>query len=179
MNEMLDFLKALSSADRLRIVGLLTRTRASRAEIAGQLNLSTREVLDHLAFLEHVGVLSQQDNVYELNSDKLAALAREQLAQERQSYAPAPDMDPKAQKILRTYLNPDGSIKQLPTQLAKMKVFLDYLVQAFAPNTDYTEKEVNGILRRFHEDTAGLRRDLVDAGMLGRESNGSRYWRIA
>jgi hypothetical protein len=43
---------------------------------------------------------------------------------------------------------------------------------------NYTEKEVNTILRRFHLDTAGLRRDLVDANMLARESDGSRYWRV-
>jgi hypothetical protein len=41
----------------------------------------------------------------------------------------------------------------------------------------YTEKEVNMILARFHEDTPGLRRDLVDAGLLARERDGSRYWR--
>jgi hypothetical protein len=40
------------------------------------------------------------------------------------------------------------------------------------------EKEINTILRRFNEDTAGLRRDLVDAKMLGRESDGSRDWRV-
>jgi hypothetical protein len=57
-------------------------------------------------------------------------------------------------------------------------VVLNYLVQAFALSTNYTEKEVNQILRRFHEDTAGLRRDLVDAKMLSRESDGSRYWRM-
>ena len=41
----------------------------------------------------------------------------------------------------------------------------------------YTEKEVNLILARFHEDTSGLRRNLVDAGLLARERDGSRYWR--
>jgi hypothetical protein len=37
---------------------------------------------------------------------------------------------------------------------------------------------VNQILRRFHEDTSGLRRDLVDANLLARISDGSRYWRV-
>lgn len=178
MNEMLAFLQAMSSADRLRIIGLLAQSRASRAEISTQLTLSTREIFDHLEFLEQVGVVRQVDDVFELNPDQLTALARDQLAQERQVYVPAPDLDDKSRRVLKAYLNPDGSVKQVPGQSAKLQVILRYLAQAFAPQTDYTEKEVNGILRRFNEDTAGLRRDLVDAGLLARESDGSRYWRV-
>jgi len=178
MNEMLAFLKAMSSADRLRIIGLLAHKRASRAEITTRLTLPTREVFDHLEFLEQVGVVSQKDDVFELNPDQLTAFARDQLAQERQVYVPAPELDDKSRKVLRAYLNPDGSLKQVPNQPAKLQVILNYLVQAFAPQTDYTEKDVNNILRRFNEDTAALRRALVDFGLLAREGDGSRYWRV-
>jgi hypothetical protein len=54
---------------------------------------------------------------------------------------------------------------------------LEYLLAAFEPGVTYTEKEVNSIIRRFHEDIAGLRRDLVDAKMMSRERDGSKYWR--
>jgi len=176
--EMLDFVKAMSDADRLRIIGLLTQRRASHADIATKLNLPLREVVDHLAFLEHIGVVSQKEDQYELNENKLATLARDNFAGGRPSYVPAPDLDPASKKVLKAYLNADGSIKQIPNQPAKLQVILNYLIQAFSPDTNYTEKEVNQILRRFHEDTAGLRRDLVDAKMLDRESDGSRYWRV-
>ena len=176
--EMLDFLKAMSDADRLRIIGLLTQRPASRAEIAAKLNLPLRDVVDHLAFLEFVGVLSQKDDVYQLDESKLSTLARDNFAKERPDYVPAPELDNNSKKILKAYLNADGSIRQIPTQPAKLQVILNYLIQAFAPDTNYTEKEVNLILRRFHEDTAGLRRDLVDVKMLDRISDGSRYWRV-
>jgi len=87
-------------------------------------------------------------------------------------------LDDKSKKVLKAYLNADGSIRQIPNQPVKLQVVLNYLIQAFAPDTNYTEKEVNQILRRFHEDTAGLRRDLVEAKMLERISDGSRYWRV-
>jgi hypothetical protein len=176
--EMLDFLKAMSDADRLRIIGLLTQHRASRDDIAAKLKLPMHKVVDHLAFLEFVGVLMLKENLYELNNEKLTTLARDNFATERPAYVPAPELDDKSKKILKAYLNADGSIRQIPTQPAKLQVILNYLVQAFAPDINYTEKEVNQILRRFHEDTAGLRRDLVDAKMLDRESDGSKYWRI-
>ena len=79
--------------------------------------------------------------------------------------------------MLATYLNPDGTIRQIPQQPAKLKVILDYLITAFAPGQNYTEKEVNTLIRRFHLDVSGLRRDLVDVGLLARERDGSRYWR--
>jgi hypothetical protein len=176
--EMLDILKALSDADRLRIIGLLTQGRASRADIVEKLSLPLREVVDHLAFLENVGVLSQKEERYELNENKLATLARDNFARERPSYVPALDLDQSSKKVLKAYLNADGTVRQIPNQPAKLQVILNYLLQAFATATNYTEKEVNQILRRFHEDTAGLRRDLVDAKMLDRESDGSRYWRM-
>ncbi len=176
--DMLNFLKAVSDADRLRVIGLLTRHGANRADIVAKLNLPLQDVVNHVAFLESVGVLSQKEGVYELNDTKLAALARENFAKERPAYVPAPELDPQSKKVLKAYLNPDGSIRQIPNQPAKLQIILNYLIQAFAPGSHYTEKEVNQILRRFHEDTAGLRRDLVDAKMLDRISDGSRYWRV-
>lgn len=177
--EMLDFLKAASDVDRLRIIGLLSQRRLSRADIAEKLNLSARDIVDHLAFLAHAGVVTQKDELYELDADKLSALARDHFAKERPAaYVPAPDLDPASKKVLKAYLNADGSIRQIPTQSEKLRVILNYLLQAFEPQTNYKEKDINAILRRFHEDTAGLRRDLVDANMLARESDGSRYWRV-
>ena len=176
-NEMLDFVKAMSDTDRLRIIGLLAQSSANRDQIVARLKLPLREVVNHLAFLEHVGAVAQTDSVYELKSRDLEKLARSQLAKERPVYVPSPDVDKKTRKVLVAYLNPDGSIKQLPSQPGKIRVILDYLVQAFTPGADYTEKEVNTILKRFHNDTSGLRRDLIDARLLSRESDGSRYWR--
>jgi hypothetical protein len=68
-------------------------------------------------------------------------------------------------------------IRQIPIQPAKLRIILNYLIPAFKPGVDYSEKEVNSILRRYHEDTAALRRYLMEAGLLARESDGSRYWR--
>ena len=176
-DELLDFVKAMADVDRLKIIGILAMEHANQSEIAGRLNMPLRDVVDHLAYLEHVGVITPKDNLYELNADKLETLARTQLRQEKQAYIPALDLDEKSRKVLASSLNPDGTIKQLPQQPAKLKIILEYLIQAFTPGLDYTEKEVNTIIRRFHVDVSGLRRDLVDAGLLDRERDGSRYWR--
>jgi hypothetical protein len=179
-NEMVDFVKALAHADRLKIVGMLVQNPACLADIVEGLSLPLREVLNHLAFLEYVGVVHKQDDRYELDTDGLQMLARRQFEGQRLAYTPEPDLEKDRQKTLATFLNPDGTVRQVPnsrTQAAKFRVVLEYLLAAFEPGVSYTEKEVNGILHRFNQDVAGLRRDLIDAGMLARERDGSRYWR--
>lgn len=177
-HQLIDFVKAMADVDRLRIIGILAMQPASHSEIAARLNMPVRDVFTHLAFLEHVGVIHRQEDTFELNTTGLENLAREQLREEKPEYIPAPGLDEKSRKVLASCLNPDGTIKQLPPQPRKLKVILEYLIQAFTPGLDYTEKEVNTIIRRFHVDVSGLRRDLVDAGMLARERDGSRYWRV-
>lgn len=178
MNEMLDFVKALSDPDRLRIVGLLSQGGATREQVAERLKLSPKDSLNHLAFLEFVGAIHQEDGLYSLNDERLAVMAKEKLAEQRPVFVPDEALDKKSKKVLKAHLNADGSIKQVPLQPVKLKPILDYLIQFFEFDVTYTEKEINTIIRRFNEDTAGLRRDLVDAGMLARESDGSKYWRV-
>ena len=176
--EILSFVKAMASAERLRIVGVLVRGRATRSEIAEQLHLPIRDVFNHLAFLTHVGVLSEVDGVYDLNEKAIESLARGQFEGKRPVYFPEENQEEDVRKVLKTYLNADGTIRQLPQEGKKMLIILNFVLEAFSFDTNYTEKEVNTILRRFHVDTATLRRNLVDYGFLDRESDGTRYWRI-
>lgn len=176
-HELLDFVKAMADVDRLRIIGVLAQGNANRDEIASQLHLPTRDTFQHLAFLQHVGIVSETNALYRLNAQKLEEMSRNQLREEKEEYTPAPSLDEKSRKVLSSCLEPDGTIKRLPSQPSQLKVILNYLVQAFTPGVNYTEKEINTIIRRFHMDVSGLRRDLVDIGLLARERDGSRYWR--
>jgi hypothetical protein len=132
---------------------------------------------NHLAYLEHLGVVRKNGDLFKLDEGALESLSKKQFSAGQETYIPASDLDPKTRKVLAAHLTADGTIRQIPFQPAKLRIILNYLIPAFKPGVEYTEKEVNTILRRFHEDTAGLRRDLVEAGWLARESDGSRYWR--
>ena len=176
--EMLDFVKAMSDVDRLRIIGLLSQRSAAAKQVADELHMPFRDAFQHLSFLAFVEVVREVDGEYQLADEGVEAMAKNQFARQKEAYVPAPDLDAKSRKVLVAYLNPDGTIRQIPTQAEKLMVILRYLVAAFTPGVDYTEKEVNTILRRFNVDVSGLRRDLIDSGLMARESNGSRYWRI-
>jgi hypothetical protein len=177
-NEMLDFVKALSDADRLRIIGILTQRPSTTKEVAAELGLPFKDAMNHLAFMKYAGILREKDDIYELDPEGLEALSRRQFAgKPREAYTPALDLDAEKRKVLKSCLNPDGSIKQIPQQPTKLRVILDYIINVFTPSAVYTEKEVNLIIKRFNPDVSGLRRDLVDAGLLKRERDGSKYWR--
>jgi hypothetical protein len=178
-DKMLDFVKSVSHADRLRIIGALTtRQGATIKELTKSLNLPFRDVFNYLSFFEHVGFVRKENDLYILDLNGVEALVlRLFKGQPRESYTPAPDLSEQRRKVLKTYLHADGSLKQIPSQPAKLQIILDYVVEAFTPGVIYTEKEVNLLMRRFHLDTAALRRYLVDRGMLERKSDGSQYWR--
>ena len=175
--EMLGFVKALADADRLRIVGLLTQKPARLSEVCELLGYHPSDAQHHLDQLLQNGIISQWDGLYELNSEGLEKLSRRQFEHERPVYTAQPDMEKERRRVLAAHLHPDGTIKQIPLQAAKLQILLDYLISAFTVGENYTEKEVNLILAHFHPDTAGLRRDLIEAGMLERKRDGSRYWR--
>lgn len=173
----LDFVKAVSDADRLRIIGVLAQHPATIREVASYLDLPFREAFSHLGQLEFAGLVHKAGDLFSLDDEALAGLSRGQFSGSRATYLPAPELDARTRKVLIAYLNADGSLKQIPAQPAKLRMILIYLAAAFEPEVDYREKEVNTLLHRFHPDTAALRRALVDAGLLSRQSNGSRYWK--
>lgn len=174
--EVLDFVKAMASAERLRVIGALAHGPAAQSEIAEQLHAPARDVLQHLSFLVRAGIVRETDGMYELDEKAVESLARGQLKDSRPQYQEQPE---DVRKVLKAYLNADGTIRQLPQEGRKMEIVLCFILDAFPLNATFTEKEVNTILRRFHVDTATLRRNLIDYGLMARESDGSKYWRLA
>jgi hypothetical protein len=85
------------------------------------------------------------------------------------------DLDAYDRKVLRDYME-DGRLKQIPRQWKKREVILRYLVEQFEWDQRYTEREVNEIISRTHDDFATLRRQLIDSRRMARERD--VYWRI-
>lgn len=71
------------------------------------------------------------------------------------------------EKIERSFFK-DGRLVELPAQRKKRIVVLERLVQAFDLERDYTELEVNGVIKQFHPDVATLRREFIEAKMMTR-----------
>ena len=77
------------------------------------------------------------------------------------------------------FLDTEGKIKQLPQKVMMKKEVLAYLALKFEFDIDYTEKEVNEIIKTWHtfNDYFLLRRELIDYRFISRTTDGSRYWK--
>lgn len=175
------FFRALVDTERLAIAGQLVRQARTTEELAAALELKPAVVARHLATLIGAGLVQKETSPapggarYALHWAAARALAGRLTVR-----PPAPELpDTLAaydQQVLKNYLLADGRLREVPLGAKKLQAVLRYLAQAFEPGQRYTEKQVNETLARFHNDTSGLRRDLVDGGFLQRTSNGSQYW---
>lgn len=180
--ELVIFFKALSDANRLKIIGLLAQQPYSVEELAALLDLKASTVSHHLSKLSQVGLVSAKAdsyyNVYRLDEKALEAKSRSIFSQENLAASVADvDADAYDNKVVRDYVRKDGSLKTIPAQLKKLQAILRYVVKAFKVGKRYSEKQVNEILRGYHEDAASLRRELVGFGLMKREGGGGEYWR--
>jgi predicted transcriptional regulator len=179
--QLLTFFKALADANRLKIVGLLAQQPYSVEELAALLNLRAPTVSHHLKMLSEAGLVSARAesyyNLYQLESGALENIVKNLGIQDRlPSMAAEVDMEAYDRKVLRDVLLPDGRLKVIPAQRKKREVILRHILKEFQPGVHYTEKEVNEVLVRFHEDSATLRRELISYKMMRRAEG--EYWRI-
>jgi biotin operon repressor len=180
---LLNFFKALADANRLKLIGLLATKESSVEELSAVLDISPSTVSHHLSKLAEIGIVAARAdgyyNIYRLETDALENMAKQLLVKETLPEV-AKDLDRKAydRKILKDYLNEDGTIAQLPTNQRKLEVILQYIADRFEIGEIYTEKTVNQVIGDLHEDISGLRRDLISFGYLDRKRDGSAYWRI-
>lgn len=180
-DELVAFFKALSDANRVKIVALLAAGERSVEQLAAKLGLTSPTVSHHLARLSAIGLVSARAegyySIYRLEDGALAAMSL-RLLNETTLPAVAADVEADAfdRKILATYLDAEGRIRAFPAQRKKELAILRHVVKAFEPGRRYSEKETNTVLRRFSADTARLRRHLVDFGFMDRQGGGGECW---
>ena len=185
INSLLNFFKALADENRLKIVGLLAQKPSSVEALADALGLSASTTSHHLARLSKSGLVSARADghyyIYSLNTDALRGMSQHLLQEENlpalsQGAVNTGD-DLFESKVMKAFIDSEGRITAFPAQEKKFLVLLRYVLKAFEPGQRYPEKEVNEILKRYNEDTASLRRGLVEYKLMQREGGGGVYWR--
>jgi hypothetical protein len=174
---LLNFFRVFGNEDRLRLVVTLMDAPSSTREIAERFAWKEHEALENIAALRSLGLVETlDDSRYQFDIKALYALNRELLAREN---FPSPIdgwEDEVTRKILRPFFE-GQQIINLPENPKKFRLLLDWLVTNFELHVRYTEKEINTIIMRFHEDYATLRRAMVDSGLMQRDHG--IYWRVS
>lgn len=180
--ELVTFFKALADSNRLKIVGLLAEKSYSVEELAALLQLKPSTVSHHLSKLAEAGLVQSRAesyySVYQLDKRVLEEKSRTMFSQaELSTVAAEVDVDAYDVKVVRDFTRRDGSLKTIPAQRKKLDAILRHVVKSFDVGKRYSEKSVNAMLLKYHEDTATLRRELVGTGLMEREGGGGEYWR--
>jgi hypothetical protein len=87
----------------------------------------------------------------------------------------------EAEAICRRLFEPGDELRlvRFPKKEKEKLVVLKRIAEEFTLDTDYTEREVNSILMRIHDDYVTVRRYLIEYRFMEREPDGSRYRRHA
>jgi hypothetical protein len=162
----------LAESDRLQVFAAVVLGARTPSEVESTTGLSARLVEPAIRRLQQGGLLRISDGELAAADEAFKDAVRQNAA----PAAPQPTLDPDRQRdlILRTFIS-DGRLTQIPVAQAKRTVVLEHIASSFEPGIRYPEREVNAILRAWHDDHAALRRYLVDAGLLSRDNN--VYWR--
>ncbi len=177
---LLRFLKALANESRLKLLGLLATREHTVGELAELLDLKEPTVSHHLAKLQELDLVGMRaqgtSHRYFLNSEVLERLSRE-ISTTRQvaSIAENVEVSQWERKVLNIYFE-DGKLTKIPDTRKKRDVILNWLATQFEADVRYPEMQVNEIIKRYHPDTATLRRELIGNKLMQRE-NGI-YWRL-
>ncbi len=181
--ELLEFFKALADANRLKIIGLLAQGEYTVEQLAEMLALRPSTVSHHLAKLSQTGLVSARSesyyNIYRLETRVLEEMSQRLLASETLPAVTAEvDMEAYDRKVINTFCDESGRIKQFPAQQKKFEALLRYVARDFEAGVRYPEKQVNEMLARYSDDVASLRRGLIELRILARDSGGREYWRV-
>ena len=178
---LLRFLKAVAHESRLKLLGLLAGKERSVGELAELLALKEPTVSHHLAKLHELDLVEMRAegtaHLYRLNTAALQRLNRELLTPAQvASLADTVEAESWERKVLKTYFE-DGRLTKIPDTRKKRDVILRWLAEQFEYGVRYPEAQINAIIKRYHPDSATLRRELVGSKLMQRE-NGV-YWRLA
>lgn len=73
------------------------------------------------------------------------------------------------EQVLKTFFK-DGKLMQMPAQHKKQIIAIKEIAKLFQKDKEYTEFELNRVIKPVAEDFCTVRRTLVDLGIMTREN---------
>ncbi|MCT8139282.1 metalloregulator ArsR/SmtB family transcription factor [Anaerobacillus sp. CMMVII] len=166
LDRLVNFHKTLGDKTRIQIISLLRDGPLHGQAIAGKLGLTAPTISHHITKLREVGIIyerREKNTIYfYLDEKKLAfkAGAILKLGATDEKMMGDLNMDEKY-AILKNFLQNDGRLKTIPSQRKKRLVVLEHIVKGLEKGKQYSEKEINEHIKKFHDDFATIRREFI------------------
>ena len=79
-------------------------------------------------------------------------------------------------KVLATFIDANGRVKSFPTKEKRKIIILQEVIKKFEANRNYSEKEINEMLKEMFDDHVTVRRYLIEYGFMHRSTDCQSYW---
>lgn len=182
LEKMVAYHKAMGDPTRLRMLMLLSEREYSGQELAELLHLSQPTITHHAAKLREAALIKERRdkntvyfsvNRYFIETGAEASvnyILNRKEGNPMDDPAQAAEISSLKQSVLRNFFAKDGRLKQIPAQLKKKVIVLEYLAEQLEPGRKYEEKEINEFIKSYHDDFATLRRELIMHQFMYREN---------
>ncbi|MDX8290836.1 metalloregulator ArsR/SmtB family transcription factor [Metabacillus indicus] len=177
LSKLVTFHKVMGDATRIRILALLAKSPKNGQALSGILGLTPPTITHHLAKLRETGVVTEKrvkNTVYFQVNEKLLqqlSLGMMEIVTGKGELEMNQEKTGEHAKILGNYLTKDGKLKTIPPQRKRRLIVLYHLAKEFEPGRKYPEKEINDIIKKYHEDFATIRREFIVNHMMYRENS--------
>ncbi|AWB44406.1 ArsR family transcriptional regulator [Paenibacillus sp. CAA11] len=177
LDKLVAYHKILGDPTRLRMLYILAEGECSGQQLAERLNLSQPTITHHASKLREGSLIKERrdkNTVYfSLNPYFIEAGAADTLKFILHDKGGSAEMETSAetikQSVLRNFFAKDGRLKQIPAQLKKKLIVLEHLAGQLEQGRKYKEREINEFIKRYHDDFATLRRELIMQRFMYRE----------
>ncbi len=173
------FFKCLADNSRLRIINNLLKEPMYVELLSEKLDITPSTVSFHLKKLMDSGIVYSKKEqyyvIYYINSELFNSSLIDLITDENSENEVNRDEEIEKKrteeyrkKVLESFLE-YGKLKSIPVQRKKRRIILEFMIEAFEENREYTEREVNIIIADFHDDFCTLRREFISEELMERE----------
>jgi predicted transcriptional regulator len=173
VQESISIMKALADSSRLMILNSLFEKPQYVEEISKRINLAVSTVSFHLKKMEEAGLVSKSKQqyyfIYEINKEIFNKTLEQFVKFDNiEKFAQEERIEEYKQKIIKTFFRGKKLFK-LPSQNMKRWIVLEVILNKFTREKDYSEQEVDEIIKSVYDDYCTVRRYFIDEKVMLRE----------
>ncbi|MED1797668.1 metalloregulator ArsR/SmtB family transcription factor [Brevibacillus porteri] len=180
LDQLVTFYKALGDPTRVRILAILANGPLHGQALAGKLGVTPPTITHHMAKLRDAGVVyerrdkntiyfylhdanvkRQSQGIVNVMEKAKDTSVEELFAEDTLHVQRRHQMAAEKMQVIRSFITPDGKLKQIPSQRKKKLIVFEYMVRGLEKGRKYKEQEINEYIRQFHEDYATIRREFI------------------
>lgn len=172
LNRLVEAHKALGDPNRLRIVLLLAVGPLSGQELAEKLGLAPATVTHHMKPLRQVGLVKEARNRNTIYFQLDEVYLKERLDEliRRVEQVKKNNKADERERVIQNFFDAEGRLKAIPAQRKKKLIVFEHLLTGLEMGREYTEKEIDEHIKRFHEDHCTIRREFIMNNYMYREN---------